>query len=58
MDKKQALALALELALTAPTEADKERCVEVADSIASDMSTHEIEQCKAAAVLTMAKANQ
>jgi hypothetical protein len=58
MTNHQALALAIELAITAPTEADKERCVEMADSIAADMSTDEIEQCKAAAVLAMARANQ
>tara|TARA_R100000951_G_scaffold42917_2_gene36059 strand:- start:3057 stop:3233 length:177 start_codon:yes stop_codon:yes gene_type:complete len=58
MTQHEALALALELAITAPTEADKERCVEMADGIAADMSADEIEQCKAAAVLAMARANQ
>jgi len=58
MTKHEALALALELAITAPTEADKERCVEMADGIAADMPADEIEQCKAAAVLAMARANQ
>ena len=54
----QALALAIELAITATTEADKEKCVEMADSIAADMSADDIERCKAAAVLAMARANQ
>ncbi len=58
MNKHEALATALELAITAQTEADKDLCVEMADSIAADMSADEIEQCKAAAVLAMARANQ
>ena len=58
MTRHEALALALELALTATTEADKDRCVEMADSIAAGMSTDEIEQCKAAAVLAMARGDQ
>ena len=58
MTDHQALALALELAITATTEADHDRCVEMADSIAAGMSTDEIEQCKAAAVLAMARGDQ
>ena len=58
MTEHQALALAIELALTAPTAADKDRCIEMADSIAADMSADDIEKCKAAAVLAIAKENQ
>ena len=58
MTDHQALALAIELAITATTETDQERCVEMADGFAADMSIDEIEQCKAAAVLAMARGNQ
>lgn len=58
MTDQQALALAIELAITATTEEDKDRCVEMADGFAVGMSIDEIEQCKAAAVLAVARGNQ
>ena len=58
MTRHEALTLALELAITAPNEAEKDKAVAVADSIAAGMPADEVEQCKAAAVLAVAKGDQ
>ena len=45
----EALILALELAITADTEAKAQECLAMAEAIASTLSTQEVEACKAIA---------
>ena len=47
--KKEALVMALQLAITASTDEMAERCTAMADALASQMSDEEIEACKAIA---------
>ena len=51
--KKEALVLALQLAITASTDEMAERCTAMADSLASQMSDEEIEACKTIAKETI-----
>ena len=46
MTHKQALIQALQLAITAPTDELAQECAAIADSIASRLTTEEIEACK------------
>ena len=49
-DKREALTLALALAITAPNEARAAECIEMAETIAnSGMTLDEVIACKAAA---------
>ena len=45
----EALTLALELALTASTEAKAQECLAIAEGIASTLTPQEVEACKAIA---------
>ena len=47
--KKEALVMALQLAITASTDEMADRCIAMADSLASQMSDEEVEACKAIA---------
>ena len=58
MMRHEALTLALELAIIAPSEADKDKAAALADSIAAGMPADEVEQCKAAALLAVEKRDQ
>ena len=51
--KKEALVLALQLAITASTDEMSERCTAMADALASEMSEEEIEACKTIAMETI-----
>ena len=57
MKQQEALTLALELAIIAPSEADKTKAVAVADSIAAKMPVDEVERCKASALLAAGSQN-
>ena len=57
MKRQKALTLALELAIIAPSEADKAKAVAVADSIAAKMPVDEVERCKASALLAAGSQN-
>ena len=57
MNRHKALTLALEIAITAPNEADKDKAVALAGSIAASMTAEEVEQCKAAALLAVGSQN-
>ena len=46
---KEALVLALTLAITAPTEAMAQQCIRHADALAAGLSEQEVEACKALA---------
>ena len=58
MTRHEALTLALELAITATNETDKDKAVAMADNIAAGMPDFDIEQCKAAAVLAVVRGDQ
>lgn len=53
MTQQQALIQALQLAITAPTDQLSKECVAIADSIASRLTTEEIEACKLIAESTL-----
>ena len=46
LTQKQAFIQALQLAISAPTDELSQECVAIADSIASSLTTEEIESCK------------
>ena len=43
---KEALVMALTLAITAPTEAKAQQCIRLADTLAAGLSKQEVEACK------------
>lgn len=53
MTQQQALIQALQLAVNAPTDELAQECVVIAESIASSLTTEEIEACKILAESTL-----
>ena len=51
--KKEALVMALQLAITASTDEMADRCTAMADALASEMTNEEIEACKTIAKETI-----
>jgi len=49
-DPAEALALALHLAITAPSEEKAQQCIEIAERLAADMRPEEVENAQAVAL--------
>ena len=54
MTEKEALTLALKLAIAAPSEEKATKAVEMADSIARGMTAADVDNCKALALAEIA----
>lgn len=55
---KEALVLALQLAITAPTLAQSRDCVKQAEALSAGMTEEEVEACKALAIANLPNHNR